>query len=388
MKERGNEKLKFMDKYIGVPVVFTLGLLRKRNREKSINPENIIIVMIAAIGDTILLSSIIKELKHLYPKVNITLVCSNGNIQAAKNLPYINKIIKFDMSNVTGSLLDLRKENTYDLLLDFGAWSRLNAILSYVIKADLKVGFKRKKMLRHYIYDQIVEHVDDVHEIENYRNVLRSLGYSLLGKKAEFTINLANVNKVGTILVPKHKYIIFHLFASGSHKAKKEWPESSWIELANRLIGESYKIILTGGKQDSEIAHAFVQKINGIEGIDYISLSGKLSLAETAALIEEVGTIITVNTGIMHLAAAVDSRIIALHGPTSPLRWGPISDKSVILTPNIKCDQLLSLGFEKHNCVVEDGCISTIKVDDVYQALNNNLGLNCGGNLEETSSVF
>lgn len=388
MKERGNEKLKFIDKFIGVPMVFTLGLLRKRNREKLVKPENIIIVMIAAIGDTILLSSIIKELKHLYPRVNITLVCSNGNIQAAKNLPYINKIIKFDMTNVTGSLLELRKENTYDLLLDFGAWSRLNAILSYVIKADLKVGFKRKDMSRHYIYDQIVEHVDDIHEIENYRNILRSLGYSLLGEKPEFTISVDNVNNVRTILVPKHKYIIFHLFASGSHKAKKEWPESSWIDLADWLIGESYKIILTGGKQDSEIAHTLVKKINGIEGLDYISLSGKLSLAETAALIKEVGTIVTVNTGIMHLAAAVDAKIIALHGPTSPLRWGPISDKSVILTPNIACDQLLSLGFEKHNCVINDGCISTIKVDDVYQAVKNNLGHHVGGNFEETSSVF
>ena len=48
------------------------------------------------------------------------------------------------MSNVLGSFLFLRKQDTYDLLLDFGAWSRLNAIISYVIKADIKIGFKKK----------------------------------------------------------------------------------------------------------------------------------------------------------------------------------------------------------------------------------------------------
>ena len=90
-------------------------------------------------------------------------------MQAAKSIPYINHIIKFDMSNVLGSLLLLRKQDAYDLLLDFGAWSRLNALISYVIKADLKVGFKRKKMFRHYIYDQIVEHLDHIHELENYQ---------------------------------------------------------------------------------------------------------------------------------------------------------------------------------------------------------------------------
>jgi len=42
------------------------------------------------------------------------------------------------------------------------------------------------------------------------------------------------------------------------------------------------------------------------------------------------------------------------------------------LTPRIKCDNLLSLGFEKHNCIVEKGCISTITVEDVYKALKEN----------------
>ena len=66
--------------------------------------------MIAAIGDTLSLSSVIKELKHLYPNINITLVCSNGNIPAAKNIPNINHMIKFDMSNLLSSFSLLRKQ--------------------------------------------------------------------------------------------------------------------------------------------------------------------------------------------------------------------------------------------------------------------------------------
>ena len=60
----------------------------------------------------------------------------------------------------------------------------------------------------------------------------------------------------------------------------------------------------------------------------------------------------------------------------------------LFLTPSIKCDNLLSLGFEKHHCVIENGCISTIEVDDVYQALKNNPSIEIGGNLAKTSSVF
>ena len=145
MKERGNAKLKFLDKFIGIPLVFILGLLRIKKRKPSVHPQKIVIVMIAAIGDTILLSSIIKELKHINPNVHITLVCSNGNLQAAKNIPHINQIIKFDMSNIGGSLIGLRKQDTYDLLLDFGAWSRLNALISFVIKGKSKSWFQEKE---------------------------------------------------------------------------------------------------------------------------------------------------------------------------------------------------------------------------------------------------
>lgn len=389
MKERGNAKLKLLDKVIGIPLVFALGAFRKKKKRPSTQPKNIMIVMIAAIGDTILLSAIIKELKRIDPNINITLVCSNGNWQAARNIPHINQILKFDMSNIGGSLALLRKQEVHDLLLDFGAWSRLNAFISFCIKAKYKVGFRRKRMFRHYLYDHNVEHVDDVHEIENYRNLLRSLGLRLSGLSPQFTVPAEIMDKMKWMLDPKQKYIIFHFFASGSHKAKKEWPESSWLELANRLIREQYKILLTGGKQDREMANDFVEKVNGKESANCLSLAGKLSLEETAALIKAVGGIITVNTGIMHLAAAMDSRIIALHGPTAPLRWGPVSEKSIILTPRIKCDQLLSLGFEKHHCVIENGCISTIEVNDVYQAVKTHFHTGIGdGLVAKTSSVF
>ncbi|MBY0124254.1 glycosyltransferase family 9 protein [Bacillus sp. S/N-304-OC-R1] len=369
MKERGNAKFKFLDKFIGIPLIFLLGLLRLKKQIRTNPPQTIIIVMIAAIGDTVLLSSILKEIKHYYPNVKITLVCSNGNIQAVKSMPHIHHIIKFDFSKIWKSFFIIRKQEKYDLLLDFGAWSRLNAFISFVIKAKYKVGFKRKHMFRHYIYDKTADHSDHIHELDNYRNILRDLDYSLLMLKPEFLISRESIDKIRTILNLNQNYIIFHMFASGSHKKKKEWPESSWLELADHVIEENYKIILTGGKQDAIFSDSFANKVNGMKDKACISLAGKLNLEETAALIKEVGTIVTVNTGIMHLGAAVGSFIIALHGPTSPLRWGPISETSIILTPRIKCDQLLSLGFEKHHCVIENGCISTIEVKDVYKAI-------------------
>ncbi|MBE4907216.1 glycosyltransferase family 9 protein [Bacillus luteolus] len=383
MNERGNTILKRMDTYIGIPLVFLLSLLRRRKREIPQDPQSIVIIMIAAIGDTILLSSILKELRYLYPNAVISIVCSKGNIQAAKNLQEINDIVTFDLSKIMRSFLFLKKQRTFNLLLDFGAWSKLNAIISYMIKADYKVGFKRKRMYRHYLYDRTAEHLDTLHELENYRNLLRSLGCRLQGFLPEFVVSSKSSTKVNRIVDPNQRYIVFHLFASGSHKEKKEWHEDYWIELAHRFICEDYHVLFTGGPQDQEETDRIVRKVASSE---CISLAGKLSLEETAILIKKVNLIVTVNTGVMHLAAALETRIIALHGPTSPDRWGPVSDKAVILTPQIKCDSLLSLGFEQHQCVIKEGCISTISVDEVYRAVkyyHEN-----GEKLAKTSNLF
>ncbi|WP_019156093.1 glycosyltransferase family 9 protein [Robertmurraya massiliosenegalensis] len=365
MGERGSSKLKLLDKYVGIPLIFLLGLLRKRNRSRMENPERIVIVMIAAIGDTILLSSVIKELRREYPHANISLICSKGNLLAAKNNPDVDNIIDVDMGKISQSLFMLRKLPKADWLLDFGPWARFNALLSFVIKAEIKIGFKRTKMFRHYIYDRFVEHSDELHELENYRSLLKIIPCRLYHEHPVFKIKEESKKVVKDLLQPNSQYIVFHMFASGSHKEKKEWPMRLWEELAQQLMSRGYNIILTGGKEDIERAEAVVQRLRPLQEHDCLSVAGRLSLEETAAVISESILMITVNTGIMHLAAAIDTSIIALHGPTSPKRWGPVSNKAVVLTPRVQCDKLLSLGFEEHHCSIQDGCISTIRVEDV-----------------------
>jgi heptosyltransferase III len=78
--------------------------------------------------------------------------------------------------------------------------------------------------------------------------------------------------------------------------------------------------------------------------------------------------VVAVNTGVMHLAALLDAPLVALHGPTSRRRWGPLGTRSVALAPpDATACEFLNLGFEYPERAVD--CMGSISVDEVFAAV-------------------
>ena len=330
MKERGNSLLKFCDKYIGIPLIIFLGMIHQKRSLKSPifekSDPKIILLKTAGIGDTILLSAIIKEIKYGFPKSAITLVCTKSNYQGAKCISDLTNIHVFDISKPIVSLKAITKLGKFDLLLDFAPWARINSIISYFTRADFKVGFKRKGMYRHYIYDLAVEHKDNIHEIENYRNIMYNLNLELQGFVPIVSINQDSRPNARSLVKDNECNIIVHPFPGGTKKDLKEWPSGNWVQLIETLCNKGSNIFITGGKEDYEAALEIRASIIPTFKDKCQVIAGSLSLLETAAVIKNADLLITVNTGIMHLGAALGIPLVALHGPTSILRW----DRSVI----------------------------------------------------------
>ena len=98
-------------------------------------------------------------------------------------------------------------------------------------------------------------------------------------------------------------------------------------------------------------------------GVPAESIAGVYSLGEMIDVLAKAELVISVNTGIMHLAAAVRVPLIALHGATSELRWGPLSDRAVVVKSGEACQPCISLGFES-KCT-DPVCMRNITVDMV-----------------------
>lgn len=372
MKERGNKQLKLLDKLVGIPLVFALGLLRLK---KKLNPLvlkrqdlRIVLMKLGGFGDTILLTAGIKELRDNFPSAEITLVCTGSNAAITKSIAGLDSVVVIRFSELPSSIRKVNSNGRYDLLFDFGPWPRINSFISYMIRADFKVGFKRRKMFRHYIYDLVVEHSDHVHECENYLSLLRAVGLTINGYRPHLEASVESSRDIEQMLRGDRINVVVHPFSGGSKRMLKEWPQAHWVELCRKLIRKGCRILISGGKENFIDAQALESKIKGV-GDQCTVIASRLNLDEMCAITKKADLVISVDTGIMHLASAVGANLVVLHGPTSPSRWGPLSQQAIVVRPTKECRPCLSLGFE-HTCQT-GGCMHTLDVHEVYRSAVN-----------------
>jgi heptosyltransferase III len=148
----------------------------------------------------------------------------------------------------------------------------------------------------------------------------------------------------------------------------REWPSERWVELAHHLIDTGATIWITGGPSDQHKAQALEAMINRPGRT--VVLAGSAGLYETGLRIADAALVVCVNTGIMHLAAALEQKMVALHGPTNPARWGPLSDSAIVVGPGkSQGGAYLNFGFEYPAYALE--CMRFITTGDVLRCVRH-----------------
>lgn len=356
-EERGNSTLRFLDKYVGIPLVLLLGLFRrKRPLFNAAALHNAAFLHTAAIGDTVLLSAVVKDFKAAFPAARLTLFTGASNYQTAKLIAGIDRLIQLPVGNPRLSIKTIRNAGSFDLWLDFGSWPRINALLTYFSRSALRVGFRTPGQYRHYLYDVQVPHSDQQHELENYRRLLQPLAIPCN--------SFPQLDLPAKALV--HNRIVVHMFPGGYRSYLKEWPEEKWGGLIADLTAKGYKVVLTGTGSDREKALRIAKLVPRNDLLKVVA--GETDLRRTAELLQTARLVISVNTGIMHLAAALGCNLVALHGPTSQRRWGPLNTNSLSAQSPLPCSPCLNLGFE-YRCRA-GACMAAISLEEVMAKVN------------------
>lgn len=162
------------------------------------------------------------------------------------------------------------------------------------------------------------------HAVERVRQLFaQSLGYPLKQTSGQFLLNKGGFPKG---LVKNTPYVVF---IHSTTWVNKHWPENYWLELAKRVNQAGFYVVLPWA---SEHEKARAERIG--EAGENVVVLPRLSLTELAGVISEAQAAVAVDTGLGHLAAALETPAVSLYGPTSPLRVGAYGRHQKHLTLN------------------------------------------------------
>lgn len=337
--ERGNARLRALDRWAGVPLVAGLALLtRVRRRARPAQVRRVGLLKTAAIGDTVLMSAIVRDLTQS-GDVEVVVFTGAQNADAARLIEGIAQVVVLPVTNPLLAAMRLRR-TPVDLLVDFGSWPRIDAVLAAVAGAGWTAGFRTAGQRRHLAFDQVVDHSEAIHELENYRRLVAAVGFSTGAAPS-----LGAGDPVPSALVPGRPYVTCHMWSGGFRGMHKEWRRDRWAEVVRHLVGRGYHVALTGGTETSRATAEFRESVSDLPGRVH-DLTGRLSLSQTLGLLRGSALVISVNTGIMHMAAAAGVPVISLEGPVPVQRWGPIGPRARSVVSLHPQAGYLNLGWE------------------------------------------
>lgn len=357
MQIRGNSALHRIDRYVGIPLVATLGVLRRKHKFPS-SVRSIGLLKAGAIGDTVLLTGPIADLQAAFPGAKLILFAGESNFEMARLLDGIAQVIKVPSSNPLRGIAAIRSLPV-DLLLDFGQWSRLEALYAAFSRSLYTLGFHTTKQHRHYAYDRTVEHSAHQHELENYRDIVRAAGVP--AHNAPFLKPPADLLP-GSIAPP---YVVCHLWAGGKRPELKQWPAQEWTRLITEISSWDFRVVLTGGPEDRALNDEIIARLSpSSRGLT--SNAAGASLQRSIQILANCSLTVSVNTGVMHIAAALGVPVVGLQGPTSSKRWGPVGMNAVAIDSTLAACGYLHLGWEYPSDPPR--CMETISYEAVRDA--------------------
>ncbi len=363
--ERGNSFLKRIDRYIGIPLIALLGLFHYRKRQVPADINRIAVIKGAAIGDTVLLSAIIQDIREQYAKAEILFFCGKTCYEMAKLIPSINQVVLIPTTNPLKTIAILRKAGRFDIVIDAGPWTRLEALFTNFTKGNYKIGFRSLHQYRHFAYDQPVEHSNRQHELENNRNLIRPF---IKNPFHNPTLCLPPIDSDSLLkrIGLRKPYFVLHAWSGGYKGHHKEWATERWVDLAEWLAQQGFTVAFSGAKADEDRTVLLVKACSA-RSVCVVNLAGKTSLTEMMSILNEADGVVSVNTGILHIAAALDTSVVAINGPVPTLRWGAVSKRAVNIDAQGRGCGYIHLGFEYPPNPPD--CMSSIHLNTVQAAV-------------------
>ncbi len=346
----------------------------------------ILINALSGIGDALMFTPALAKLREAYPDAQIdALVMYKGVKELYERLDEISNVIYFDFLNsnpLKALLFVLKLRGKYDVSINvypsnrkeynvinflIGARKRLAVEYLHVDKKEL--GFLNNlRTKEEFSLHNVEENVKMVSlltgkEIEEIPPLKFPLAEEDVAFASEF-LKLAEIS-------PEDFVVGMHPGCSTlKNHINRRWSPLSFSSLAKRLIaGHNAKVLIFGGPDEETLKSKVHAGINS----DKAFIVKTKTLPQSAALIRKCDLFITNDSGLMHIAAAMQTPTVPIIGPTNLKKIYPWKNKYKAATLNLDCSPCFYYSPKPLTCTREDvkfKCVKELKVQDVLNTVN------------------
>jgi lipopolysaccharide heptosyltransferase II len=342
-------------------------------------PRRILLLRLERIGDLLMTLEAIEDVRQAAPGARIDLVVGSWNLELAAGIRGIARVEALDaawLSRDGGGLplaALLRRARgwsarQYDLAINFEPDIRSNMILA-ASRAPRLAGFASGG--GGALLDVSLPYQPRAHTAVNAQRLVAAvLDVPTRTDAARLEIPPAAARAAAGRLSERPRPFV-GLHVSGG-RAVKQWPPERFAQLAGRVArARGGTIVLTGSQADRPLV---AQVAAALEGVSMVDVAGDLDLAALAALLERLDLLVTGDTGPMHLAAAVGTPVVAVFGPSDPVRYAPQEAPHQIVRIDLPCSPCNRIRLPPARCVGHTpDCLAGVDVERVYRAVETAL---------------
>lgn len=327
--------------------------------------ENILVRMPNWIGDLVMATPILTDLREAFPKAKITAMCRRPLSDLLKNDEAIDELFCFtkpsndflrrqDLRNIIGKIQ--RGHHDVGILLTNSFSSAWWFWLGTVKRRIGYAGHWRRPLLT----DPLLPFQKKEHQVLKYKRLLGPLGISVSNTAPRIHLTDKEIEEAQILLYQRgyeKKKKLIGINPGAAYGSAKCWPPENFRKLAQELLKKSDAHLVFFGDESTgalikTITRGFPERV--------INLAGITDLRELCCIIKSSSVLITNDSGPMHIGAALQVPLVALFGSTDEKLTGPYGHEESVIHKHVACSPCF-----KRRCPIDFRCMKGISVDEV-----------------------
>jgi len=299
---------------------------------------NILVVGPSWVGDMVMSQSLLLRLKADYPECNIDVLAPDWCRPVLARMPQINRAIPMPVGHgalqwgVRKTLAEKLRPHHYDQSIILPN-SLKSALVPWMAKIAKRTSWRGE--MRYGL-------VNDIRKLDKNAFPLMVQRYIALAEPEKdsaeqlkpllrpcLQIDIEQQQAVFSQYKLREDVIAF--CPGAEFGPAKRWPHYHFATLASLLIAQGKQIVCLGSAKDTAAIEQIKARLSDDECAHFVDVSGKTSLTQAIDILDRVSAIVSNDSGLMHIGAAVDTPMLALYGPTSPDFTPPLSDNAEVI---------------------------------------------------------